>query len=169
MQLPNWLLKTDGKTVLRVAGVLFLIMGALDVWGVVTTYTLGLDLSSIYVSLPPFLSFATKLIEIIMPIAELTAGVLAFYYAKHQEKYGLAILTAMIMIGLGAISANLVQGFLEKIIMYIFVLLPYIYYLGALKHQGVYQREERQAYQAEIEKYRTLYEQEKAKNDASAN
>lgn len=135
------------EKLLKAAGVLLLIIGALDALAVISVYLMEMDPGYAY---EPDWKF--MLLDWVMTSVELTAGLLAFYFIRHREKHMAASALAMVMVLLSTFMANLFTDFAEKAFVYVSLIPAYLYLFGATKlREGIKYKD--------YELYKSFYEQ----------
>lgn len=141
------------EKLLKVAGVLLFIIGALDAVGVLSFYLLGMNM---VLSYQP--DWKLVLLDGVMPAVELVAGGFAFYFIRHPQKHLGASIMAMVMVLLSTFMANLFTDFMEKAFVYVSLVPAYLYLFGATKLR------ERIKYK-DYAVYKEFYEQHRKENE----
>lgn len=127
-KIMNFVEGIQAEKLLKVAGVLLLIIGALGTLLVIFVYLMERDPGYAY---DPDWKF--MLLDWVIPAVELTAGLLAFYFIRHREKHMAASALAMVMVLLSTFMANLFTDFAEKAFVYASLIPAYLYLFGAAK------------------------------------
>lgn len=153
--------RIDGAKLIKVAGILLLIIGILDMLTfilldvLIPQFAMQIDVIAkiaAQVNLP-LLDFASASLEI-------AAGVSAFYFAKHKKK---CVIALPIVFGIIMISTFMMSFFTDvfsKVMTYAFLLPAYLYLFGVNKQREAAKYENFPKYKEFYEKHKELHEED---------